>query len=157
MHAPAHEIEASFRFAFVRNPWDRLVSWWYYVAYPMPGALRKLDTDHVRRIGFKRWLMDEAEQTWFPYEDQDHAALPALQRRPQQWWIDGCDFVGRSERLVEDFREACRLGGIEGAATQAPRVNMRVRPPYRESYDAEMIEAVAEWHAVDIERWGYTF
>lgn len=158
MHAPMRDLRghgARFTFAFVRNPWDRLASWWYYVAYPTMALLRDIDPDHVRGIGFKRWLLDDAEQAWFHYEDR--AALPSLQRRPQWWWVEGCSFVGRSEKLVEDFRRACRAGGIEGADTPAPRINMRVRPPYREEYDDESRAAVARWHAEDVARWGYRF
>ncbi len=65
------------------------------------------------------------------------------------------DFIGRFERLQEDFdRVAARrgLGRIE-----LPRVNASRHSDYADYYTAAMAETVRRHYARDIEAFGYRF
>lgn len=155
-HEPASRVdEFAFKFAFVRNPWDRMASYYAFMADPNNRTrnMQWYDIDRVAAMGFKRWLLDE--QTLVLYERELHRERPPVQRRPQTWWVDGCHFVGRYEKLQEDFDRACQVIGAPPARLK--HVNARTRKPYQEVYDDEMRAAVAEWFKVDVERWGYEF
>jgi hypothetical protein len=66
------------------------------------------------------------------------------------------DFIGRFERLEEDF---ARVRMHVGLSEQLASTNRgRSRPAsYRDSYDQEMIDRVARVYRRDIELFGYSF
>lgn len=127
--------EGAFLAGFVRNPWDRMAS------------LHAAFTGGTRYYPFKEWLM-HGQSTW-------PEGGPPIQRKPQAWWLDGCDFVGRFEHLQEDFDELCDLVGAERRTL--PHVkDQHQRLPHREVFDDETREAFERWHAADLD-WGYEF
>lgn len=131
-----------FKFAFVRNPWDRLVSWYVYV-------LR--DTSHRRH----RQARAEAS-----FEKFARAEL-ARPRRSQWYMVErrdgslGLDFVGRFERLEQDMASICGRVGIP--YQPLPRENVSKREPYQGYYTPELAELVRRTWAREIEAFGYTF
>lgn len=152
-HAPRKEIVNPdiFVFGVARNPWDRLASYYAFACDP-PRRAEQPDAARAREAGFKRWLLE-----WIDFiseEDECRGATVPVQRRPQSWWLDGCDVVCRYERLAEDYAAVCARLGIDD---HLDWFNARRRPHYREWYDDEARAAVAEWHAEDVERWGYEF
>jgi len=65
------------------------------------------------------------------------------------------DFVGRFERLLEDFKKVCQrleLGDIE-----LPRTNATVHDHYSRYYNNETKKIVADHYAKDIDFFGYVF
>jgi len=146
-----------FKFAFVRNPWDRLVSWWE--------MMRRNVVEGRPRNGFQRYVMERAgtfaeflQQCDTEYRDADGAKW--IYRNQVDYLTDAddvllVDFVGRFEQLQLDFsRVAARLSV---PPITLPRVNATVRRPYT-SYDSrELRELVAERYAKDIEAFGYRF
>jgi hypothetical protein len=147
-----HLWSTCFKFAFVRNPWDRLVS-----AY------------HYRRNGGSRRPDDLARAKLYPRSFRrfcrrlDHFMnLPDEHMFVPQWqWISDAegriiiDFVGRYEELDRDFEEVCRRIGLDGL--RLPHVNKSEHRPYWDYYDAETRDLVGEAYAEDIERFGYAF
>jgi hypothetical protein len=150
------EFQNFFKFTFVRNPWDRLVSIYYYLK---DGGRSEIDQEWARRLvhphpSFRDFVLS------IPDED---AVLDAYHLRPQ--WTFLCmsrneapevDFIGRFERLDEDFdliRQRLRLSVPLG------RVNRgRSRPQaYRDEYDAETAARVSQIYRRDIELFGYAF
>lgn len=151
-HVPAREIRRLYpdimMFGFVRNPWDRLVSLYSYLA--QNERTSKLYGGRLSGT-FRAWLMADrmvdASQRGF------WGDLPPP-RQPQSWWLDGCDEIGRFERLPAAFHKIMRK---VGRRTVLHRSNRSHHGDYRQYYDDETRQAVAEWHAADIERWGYVF
>jgi len=146
-----------FKFAFVRNPWDRLVSWWE--------MMRRNVVEGRPRNGFQRYVMERAgtfaeflQQCDAEYRDADGAKW--IYRNQLDYLTDAddvllVDFVGRFEQLQLDFsRVAARLNV---APITLPRVNATVRRPYASYYSRELRELVAERYAKDIEAFGYLF
>jgi hypothetical protein len=138
--------DASFTFGFVRNPWDRLVSWHSMcVQAPAPNAFGRHVQDHF--ASFEDFVMRPD-------------AMLARTTVPQVDYLAGhdgaliVDFVGRYEALHRDYAEVGRRLGI-GAAL--PHANRSAHRDYRDYFSASMRDVVAARFARDIERFGYAF
>lgn len=140
---PPDVFRSFYKFAFVRNPWDRLVSWYEFILQ---------DTSHKRHGGTRR----------LPgFEDFVRRELGRPRRA--QWWMlvgrDGAlgiDFAGRFEHLETDMAAICGRLGIP--YRPLPHVNRTVRrAPYQEYYSAELAALVRERWAPEIEAFGYLF
>lgn len=131
-----------FKFAFVRNPWDRLVSWRAYILE---------DEDHHRHARVRRMR----DFTAFVHDE-------AGKRRHSQWWMLqdaagrlGVDFVGRFESLERDLTAVCARLAIEQC--QLRRTKASQHAPYQTFYTPALADFVARHWAREIEAFGYTF
>lgn len=146
-------FEKYFRFTFVRNPWDRLVSAYHFL---QAGGLDRED-----RAWAKRHLG--------PYPDFPtfvrRGLTPSLARssihlRPQVDWLTvgddfAVDFVGRFEHLNRDFAHVADTLGIDAAL---PHVNRSRRDrDYRMAYDETTRDIVRSIYMADVDRFDYTF
>lgn len=137
---------AAFKFAFVRNPWDRVVSEYHYTggrtAYlPRPAA------DFGEFVAALE-AVRPAELT--------HVAASHV--RPQVVYVGGppLDFLGRFETFATDLRRVCARLGVK-VGRRLPRVNASVRGPYQAYYTPETAAAVGRVYAADAETFGYRF
>jgi hypothetical protein len=74
------------------------------------------------------------------------------------WYADGCDFVGRCERMVEDTITALEQAGERfdaEAIRTMPRVNVSESRRGAPAWEAETLRRVIDAEAEGIERWGY--
>ncbi len=138
---PTQVYADMYKFAFVRNPWARLVSEYSYV---------KNQPDH-RRFREVRALPDFA--AYLRYER-------ARDRRDQVRLVTdlkgqvGVDFLGHMEHLQEDFGRVCTHLGIEASL---PHLNKTQHKDYRDFYDSACRDFVAtEWRN-EVEAFGYEF
>jgi hypothetical protein len=140
MLTPA-QLKSYFKFCFVRNPWDRLVS---EIFCPwMSPWFKELPVDQrIRRA---------CELATTTNGIGNHLRL-------QQDFVDAdglpMDFVGRFEHLDEDFDQLCRLLGIEAAL---PHRNRSAHRPYQEYYDEQTQALAAATYRRDIEAFQYQF
>jgi sulfotransferase famil protein len=125
-----------FKFAFERNPWDRQVSL-YYHRY----------REENERPDFATFI---------------HKDKKAHINNFGVYSIDGdlaVDFLGRFETLDQDLRFALDQVGLS-TAEALPDAKTRFRPgsvPYRDHYDEETRNIVADWYAPEIKLLGYEF
>jgi hypothetical protein len=141
-----HGFENYFKFTFVRNPWDRLLSNYFF---------RKitLKDNRVQDLSFKNWIINS--------RDGNYSFENCLSRRTQLDWIvdeNGevvVDFIGRFENLQQDFNIICDK--IKIPQQQLPHANKSKHTHYTEYYDDETRQIVAEKYAKDIEYFGYKF
>jgi hypothetical protein len=142
---------------FVRNPWDRLVSWWAMVH---GAANRPLGHPHHQ---FLRWPLWRYVSQFRDFEDfvRDIPSGPYERfRTPQYDYLSTpareADLIGRSERMEQDV--AALLGLIGAPVVPVPHANKSSRPvSYRELYSPETAEIVERVFGTDIERFGYRF
>ncbi len=145
-----------FKFTFVRNPYDRLVSWWNYIQIEyqshqqMPTGKeiwKNLCDDIVTKNKDFTSFVRAENPVWFPktssecISDKDENNL--------------LDFIGRTENFQEDFNIVCDKIGIP--QQQLPHKNSSNHKHYTEYYDEETKQIVAERYAKDIEHFGYEF
>ncbi len=153
------EFNGFFKFAFVRNPWDRLLSCYLQKLGPGGRGLTRYDyggTELHQGMSFAEFLEAVHE---IPDDEADahfrsqHAAVCDP---------DGAvmaDFVGRFENLERDFAlVAERLGlGNDGAALPHLTRSANDRRSYVGFYDDRLKKLVQERFEKDIETFGYSF
>jgi hypothetical protein len=140
-HLPARVYDDFFKFAFVRNPWDRLVSQYHYILRSRTHHRHRLVTS---MSGFQEYVRYELRRNKPLQKDV------VTDRRGRLI----VDFVGRYERLERDFAAVCRTLNIEAVL---PHVNRTLHRDYRCYYDPPTIERVASHFREDIDFFGYTF
>lgn len=168
-HAPltyfSPEIRAGkFSFGFVRNPWDRMVSAYVFITTKRPRpADDPAHREMAASIGFRRWLL---ETDFFLGQDEYWRTidLPPFQRRSQMFWLEGCEFIGRTETIDADMKFIEQHIGRAssfwyklryGGAVQ--RRNITHRSDYRHYFDDDTTAFIAKHFAPEIARFGYTF
>jgi hypothetical protein len=141
-----------FKFAFVRNPYDRVVSAFSYLC---SGGCNEID-----RLFYEEYL--RVYDNIFDAFAEDLPRLLATPHfAPQAVWLcDTCgalltDFVGRYERLERDLIIiGNRLGLSFG---KLPVLNASTHEPYRSYYDASTRQRIAFAYGEDLELFGYQF
>jgi hypothetical protein len=146
-----HDLYARlFKFAFVRNPWDLQVSSYYHIRRERPQLLGP----HQDFESFLRFKLDPGR----PYQYHIDTSIE-LQ---SDYLVDLrgrliVDFVGRYERLVQDYGEACRRIGIPARDLPHRRRATDRERDYRPYYPDGLAELVATHFRQDIEMLGYRF
>ena len=140
-YLPRRQFQQYYKFAFVRNPWDWLVSYYHFVMQ-QPSHRRYR---HLKSLGsFERFLEYECSQKTFLQKNFVTDSQGRLL----------VDFVGRFENLMEDFAFVCNKVNITGSLRKRNRSQHR---DYRSYYSDRAIELVAQGYAEDIELFGYTY
>jgi len=130
-----------FKFAFVRNPWDVLVSRYAYLLQTTEHPRHKLVKSMTDFSEYLQWEIRRGKQY------QHHWVTDAT-------GILIVEFIGHYENLHEDFSEVCRRIGVKA---ELPRVNISSHPDYRTHYTPATRDLVARAFARDIEMFGYEF
>lgn len=153
-HEPRYSLpDDDAAFGFVRNPWDRMVSLFYYLTRVYPARHQIECQKQLRAVGFKRWLLDNVtENIGFSINLPEGKTLQTLS---QMWWLDGCDRIGRFESLDNDLRAIGRDLGFY--VRDLPHMNRSPRGNYRRYYDDETRVFVARHFEPEIDQFGYEF
>jgi hypothetical protein len=147
---PQEVFDALFKFAFVRNPWDLQVSSFHHIRRERPRLLG----GHDDFDGFLRWKLDPQRPPQYHLDTSIQLQTDYLIDLRGQLIVD---FIGRYERLEQDFAEACARIGISPPTLPHRRQANDRRADYRRYYTDETAELVARQFAPDIERLGYGF
>ena len=141
-HDTIHQIKHKFpneynsykKFAIIRNPYDRMVSWYFYLNKiaenrPLPKY----------RFDFKYWLKNPMSLFFDPKEYLN----------PQHTWIDDTVSIVKFENLNEElddfFKEKINL----------PIINKSSHDHYLEYYDKKSLDVVYEKYKKDFEKYNY--
>ena len=147
---PQEYFDSLFKFAFVRNPWDLQVSSFHHIRRERPQYLG----GHETFEDFLRWKLDPER----PY--QYHIDTSITLQTDYLIDLSGTvvvDFIGRYERLNEDFATVCERIGIRDPALPHERQARDRKRDYRSYYSDETAELVARHFARDIRMLDYRF
>ena len=136
------DFDRLFKFAFVRNPYDRLVSAWSWRCFPYRSSTFR---DFVLNLDF--WRAIDVGNHLRPQVEFIHSKTDGLL----------VDFVGRFEQINEDLQILADRIGVPDLAKQMGHQN-RSRDPsddYRRYYDEETRGIVRLVYAEDFRTFGY--
>jgi hypothetical protein len=125
-----------FKFAFVRNPWGRLVSAYHFEKKAFP---------EYENLSFIQFLSNlspfwKQEQCFFIVDENGEKNV---------------DFVGRFEYINKDFKKLCKKMKI--STLKLPLKNKIPHEHYSQYYTDETREMVADLFQNDIRMFGYKF
>ena len=154
------EYDRYFKFTFVRNPWDRLLSC-YMSKVVRSGAGMPMGTygnvTLSRNMSFQEFaeavcrISDEAANAHF--RSQHSFVCGAGSRKDIL-----ADYVGRFENLEEDFEVVTKKIGIDAQLPHAANTaSIRGSRSYRDFYDERLAEMVGERYREDIDLFGYSY
>jgi hypothetical protein len=140
-HLSAEDFDGFFKFAFVRNPFDRFVS---YCAF-MTRAQGQFERDpkgvmrHFLANPPARHILFQPQHTFVT--DPDRNLLS--------------DDLGRVEEMQQSYDRIAERIGIPSQPLE--KVNASSRRDYRQYYDQPLIDGVARLYSRDLELFGYEF
>lgn len=121
-------------FCVVRNPYDRLVSMWYYLKNDVPSF--------PKDYGFKKFVFEYADYTG--------------QAKPMSTWFEDnqMDYIIRFEYLQHGFKVIQqRFKSFHNLTIK----NKTIHKPYNEYYDDDTRKFVTKQYKDDLKRFNYYF
>ena len=148
------KFQEYFKFAIVRNPWDRLVSAFFFLK---KGGMHCVD---------KEWAQENLKE----FNTFDQFVMSGINKKkiysgvhfkPQSYWICDknnrimVDFIGRLETLDQDFLFISNKIGSNKKTLK--KLNAVSKLDYRKYYNERTKNIVYDFYKDDIELFGYTF
>lgn len=133
--------ETWFSFTFVRNPYDRMVSEYFWRL-----RVPKFQDNVGSFEDFCYWVKDQVENG----SEMSHEKPMVSFGDP-----DDFDFVGKYENLREDFRTLCKKIGYEDRKLICTNRSFKRNREFRFYYNRELKELVYETFKEDFETFGY--
>lgn len=137
--------ESAYKFAFVRNPYGRAVSLYFYLKkygiLPADGSFlafcRRLNETGCEPIGL-------------------YNVSGLSQCNPQTRWTENIkmDFIGRFESIGEDSEKVFSELGLQNV--HLPEINKTDHAGYEEYYCGESKEIIEKFYAEDFRNFGYS-
>ena len=153
-------FDSYFRFAVVRNPWDRLVSEYHYRTQHAGGHFPYLAPEPVPADPSFDWFVRRLESV-------DLSRLRHVEGchlYPQSAYLCSADhrllvdLLCRFETYGADVRAALeRAGCLSAGAAPLSALNTSRHAPYQAYYDAVTRELVGRRYKEDVVRFGYRF
>ena len=168
-HITQEQFDSYFKFSFVRNPWDRIVSEYKYRGYPQKFDFKTYLFKKLPKDGWSDQYRHIIPQHDFLFDDEGNLLV---------------NFIGKFENLQKDFDKVCRKLGIHGAllpfmnkSLKDMNISKNLKYPmkiltnlmrqlkqkkntfkhYTEYYDDESKEFVSDLYRKDIETFKYKF
>lgn len=136
--------ETYFSFAFVRNPWDRMVSW--YEMAKQRKDVRSPSLDRIRGLTFEQFLTMDPPAAHANTCQTDYLTD-----------IEGnriVTFIGQYENLRKDWGTICQLIQVPAFII---KTNFTKHEPYQTYYTDQTRDLVGERFQRDLDLFGYTF
>ncbi len=137
-------LQSYYKFGFVRNPWDRVVSLYE----------RREGLQLKEKMSFEEFV------DWVEFASST-CIHPVPHRNQLDWFVDPhgnvlVDFIGRFESLESDWTRIAQKLGITQPLPHANKNPRRTRS-YTEYYTPRTRRIIAERFRIDIQYFGYEF
>ena len=140
-HLPPEQFDSFFKFAFVRNPFDRFIS---YCAF-MTRVRGELETKPHQVM---RFYIDKPQWQHVLFQPQHHFVCDAAGNLLT-------DYIGRVEEMQQSYDHIAHRIGVPAAMLR--KINATKRRDYRSYYTPQLVDEVAKLYARDLELFGYEF
>ena len=140
-HLSEQQWQSYFKFAFVRNPFDRYVSTCFFLHRNTPGFAQgaiPFMKQAILRPGFRQRILVRPQSSFL---------LDKMARI-------GIDYVGRYETLQQSFDHICEQIGLP--KTDLGKKNTSKHKAFTEYYDEQLGRRVAEFYQSDFDNFGYS-
>ncbi len=142
---PAGALTSMFVFTMVRNPWDRMVSYYHWLRVQ---SFDHPDVGRAKDLDFGSFVLHPS-------------TLRSFQHHPARAYVtmangaERCDAYIRLEHFAQDARPLIEHLGFD---VDLPHLNRSNRDrDYRGYFTTQTVDAVAQACAEDIRRFGYQF
>lgn len=142
-----------FKFSFVRNPWDRAVSMYTYLATKKPEGtvdtyFHQLFTKHIKDFNsFISYLEHNGIDQFTLFQSQSFYLLDYKNEI-------AVDYVGKVENMEKDYEFIKNKLSLTSSIT---RKNASIRKPYQSYYTPELKNRVGDLYRKDIDIFNYDF
>lgn len=156
----SEEINSMYKFTFIRNPWDRIASHFYFQG---PGAPDWPEKDFnqlvttkrqyryppgFNKMSFKQFVLEfVCNENVIPSRTNLFISEPITHRLKNKKGDIDFDFIGYVENFEDDFKKLCKQLGIK---TNLLRVNNNQNTNYRNLYDSYLYDVVKEYFKEEI-------
>ena len=161
-HEVGEEFDRFIKFAFIRNPWDRQVSYYHYMMdrpfLEFHHIIKKFKSfgDYIHHLGTQDHLPLPQDDlgAYKPYYNPQPSTGPQV-----DFLVDNdgnyiVDFIGRVENMQSDFRLVCAILEIDVEATKN---NTSKHKDYKSYYNDETKEIIRKAFRRDFEYFDYSF
>ena len=157
-HTQSPKYDGYFKFTFVRNPWDRLVSCYNnkVLAY-QPGKFLAFKYRYAL-VPFGR--MSFTDFVRFVCRVPNDLCEPHFKLQSDFFEPEKVDFIGRFEHFPRDLERVIDLASLDASSRKwcsIKRMTIGKQSHYTEYYNAKTRRLVAEKYKKDIEQFGYRF
>ena len=128
-----YPVSEYFKFAVVRNPWERMVSWY---CYTFPTISQKVDKDHFFKKAFNQNVLPM--KAYLDYNGKNQM-----------------DYVIRYENLSQQLVDVCKKIDIPFNKFEA--TNVSKHPHYSHFYDDKILYEIENLYREDIREFNYEF
>lgn len=124
-----------FKFSFVRNPWDRMVSMFYFRKY----NIEKISKEKT----FKQWVLENE----YTHERDILSQFSFLK--------GSINFIGKYENLEKDLHILFEI--LKLNLPNIPKLNQSNHLNFHYYYDKKSYNIVKKWSQEDCEKFNYNF
>ena len=146
---------AFFKFTMVRNPWDRVLSWYLFCRQLRNIAPKE---QYIYQMPFESWVNNGMRTHWETSNVKFNGENPLTLH---EYIMDGpkliVDFVGRFEHLSQDFNKVCKMIGAPNRRLPHIYKTRKASDHYRNYYNEITKKTIAKTFEKDIELFKYTF
>lgn len=145
---PVKLYKKYFKFAFVRNPWDRLVSCWHNKV--VEENYFKFSKDDLEKMQDFKNFVD------FISGKNIEKCDPHIRLQSKLIDLNQIDFIGRFETFNRDLTKVIKSLKLGSIPIEIRNATLK-REHYRAYYDKSIIEKVAKIYSKDINIFAYRF
>jgi len=141
--------DKAYKFAVVRNPWDKVVSQYKH------NIKNNVTNMAKKEISFKDWVAG----TYGKNKGKYYFYRPQMFLPQVEWLKDfegkiNMDKIIRFENLTDEMNQVFNTLGIH---QELPHVNKTSKTNYRDFYDEETQKIIADWFHEDMQAFNYTY